>query len=294
MEFKKYQHLERIGTSATQGIENGMCYIFPKIDGTNSQLWYDNNQLQAGSRNRQLDADNDNAGFYRWALQQDKFELLFGIYPNIRLYGEWLVPHTLKTYQTNAWNNFYVFDVTINDEYLRYEDYKLILDKFDIDYIPPICKIENPSYDTLIGLLDKNIFLIEDGKGCGEGIVIKNYDFINRFGNIIWGKFVSNEFKAQNCKVNNVTELKEKSLIEQKIIDKYLTKSLIEKEKAKIEIVNGWSSKFIPILLNTVFYCLVNEELGNAVKEFKNPVIDFKSLLYISNKRIRDLLPEIF
>ena len=38
--FSKYQHVERLGTTETNGIEMGMCYIFPKIDGTNSQLWF--------------------------------------------------------------------------------------------------------------------------------------------------------------------------------------------------------------------------------------------------------------
>ena len=47
--------------------------------------------------------------------------------------------------------------------------------------------------------------------------------------------------------------------------DKYIvTKSLIEKEKAKIENENygDWSSKFIPRLINTVFYCLVKVVIG--------------------------------
>lgn len=293
MEYKKYQHLERIGTTATQGIENGMCYIFPKIDGTNSQLWYDNG-LQAGSRNRQLDELNDNAGFYLWALQQEKFKQLFSAFPNIRLYGEWLVPHTLKTYQADAWRNFYVFDVIENDNYLKYEEYQTILELYGIDYIPPICKIENPSYEKLIELLEKNTFLIEDGKGTGEGIVIKNYDFVNRFGNIVWAKIVKNEFKTKHAKVSAVSELKEKSLIEQKIVDKYVTKDLIEKEKAKIENESGWSSKYIPRLFNTVFYCLVSEESWNFVKEFKNPTIDFKRLSYLANNKIKELTPNLF
>ena len=62
MEFKKYQHVERFGAIETNGIEYGMCYVFPKIDGTNSQLWMDGG-LHAGSRNRELSLDNDNAGF---------------------------------------------------------------------------------------------------------------------------------------------------------------------------------------------------------------------------------------
>ena len=38
MEFTKYQHIERLGTTETNGIEMGMCYIFPKIDGTNFRI----------------------------------------------------------------------------------------------------------------------------------------------------------------------------------------------------------------------------------------------------------------
>ena len=37
--FVKYQHIERFGTQETEGIENGTCYVFPKIDGTNASLW---------------------------------------------------------------------------------------------------------------------------------------------------------------------------------------------------------------------------------------------------------------
>lgn len=32
MEFEKYQHVERFGTTETEVIENGTCYVFPKID----------------------------------------------------------------------------------------------------------------------------------------------------------------------------------------------------------------------------------------------------------------------
>ena len=33
MNFRKYQHIERFGTTEVQDIEIGECYIFPKIDG---------------------------------------------------------------------------------------------------------------------------------------------------------------------------------------------------------------------------------------------------------------------
>lgn len=31
--------------------------------------------------------------------------------PNFRLYGEWLVPHTITNYNPEAYNHFYLFDI---------------------------------------------------------------------------------------------------------------------------------------------------------------------------------------
>ena len=88
--------------------------------------------------------------------------------------------------------------------------------------------------------------------------------------------------------------IKEKSLIEQRIVNKYVSESLIKKEFAKIENEKGWSSKLIPQLLNTVFYCLVKEESWNYVKEFKNPTINYSIIKGLTVEKIKTVLPEIF
>lgn len=293
MEFLKYQHVERFGTPETEGIDNGMCYIFPKIDGTNAQLWMDGG-LKAGSRNRELSVDNDNAGFYNWALSQLPILNFFHSNPNLRLYGEWLVPHSLKTYNDNAWRQFYVFDVMDDENYLSYETYKPMLEEFGIEYIPPICKVNNPSYELVVSQLDKNGYLIKDGSGVGEGIVVKNYDYKNKFGRVVWGKIVTNEFKAKHSKCQ-ITELNGSTLIEETICNRYVTKALAEKEYAKIITESeGWNPKYIPRLLNTVYYCLVTEECWNFVKEFKNPTVDFKRLQFFCTQRVKELLPNVF
>lgn len=293
MEFKKYQHIERFGTAEVEGIQNGKCYIFPKIDGTNASLWWSNG-LKAGSRNRELSIDNDNAGFYKWALGQEHIIQFLKSHQNVRLYGEWLVPHTLKTYNDNAWRNFYVFDVMVGDEYADYTKYSELLQQHNIEYIPPICIINNPSYERLIGLLEQNDYLVKDGNGIGEGIVIKNYDYKNKYGRVVWAKIVSNEFKGKHKKAMP-NEIKEKNLVEKDIVDKYITRSLLDKEQSKIENeMNGWSSKYIPRLINVVFYNLIREESWNFVKEFKNPTIDFKRLSFFTTSKIKELKPDVF
>ncbi len=294
MEFLKYQHVERFGTPEVEGIEHGMCYVFPKLDGTNAQLWTDGESLKAGSRNRELSLDNDNHGFMNWAVKQQNIKELFLKFPNIRLYGEWLVPHTLKTYQENAWRCFYVFDVMKDDIYLSYTDYKTLLDEYEIEYIPALCTFENPTYESLVKILDKNDYLIQDGKGSGEGIVIKNYNYKNKYGRVTWAKIVKNEFKAQHRKVSDVNEIKDKKMVEADIVDKYVTLSLIEKELAKITSEVEWTSKLIPRLLNTVFYCLVKEESWNYVKAFKNPTVNYGTLQHFTIAKIKELKPELF
>lgn len=294
MEFKKYQHIERLGTTETNNIMIGMCYVFPKIDGTNASIWLDDNKLQAGSRTRHLTLEQDNAGFLAWASIQPNLLLFLSENPHLRLYGEWLVPHTLKTYNQSAWRKFYVFDVMDGERYLPYEQYKELLDKYNIEYIPPICKIKNPTYERLIAQLEKNGYLIEDGKGTGEGIVIKNYDYENKFRRTTWAKIVKNEFKAEHQRVSDVTEIKENKIIEEEIVNKFVTLSLVEKEHAKIDNETGWTSRQIPQLLNTVYYCLVSEETWNFIKVFNKPTVDFKRLFYFTTNKIKELMPHLF
>lgn len=293
--FFKYQHIERIGTTEVNGILEGECFVFPKIDGTNSCLWINaEGKLQGGSRNRHLSVESDNAGFYNWALGQEVFERFFAKYPRLRLYGEWLVKHTLQTYQDTAWRKFYVFDIIGPEGYLTYPEYSQILDEFGIEYIPAMFRVVNPTEQRMYECLESNTYLIKDGLGCGEGIVIKNYGFKNKYGRTTWAKIVRNEFKAAHSKSETPT-VKERLQVEDAIVNKYITSALIEKERAKIELETGdWSSKMIPRLLNTVFYCLVSEESWNFVKEHKNPIIDFKKLAAYTTAKIKEVCPEIF
>ena len=298
MEFKKYQHVERFGTTEVDGIEFGLCHIFPKIDGTNASVWW-NNGVNAGSRRRHISVDDDNAGFAQFATNDEKIEKFLSENQELRLYGEWLVPHSLKTYREDAWRKFYVFDVCRDKddsvEYLTYEEYSILLEKYGIEYIPPICTINNSSYDQLVEQLRQNIFLIEDGKGVGEGIVIKNYSFVNRFNRTTWAKIVTSEFKAKHAKAMGAPTKEGRKMIEAEIAEKYVTKALCEKEFAKIvNEQNGWQSKFIPRILNTVFYSVITEECWNFVKEHKNPKIDFKTLKHFVQNKTKEHLAQLF
>ena len=297
MTFRKYMHLERFGATEVNGIEVGDCYIFPKIDGTNSSVWLEDGEIQAGSRNRHLSTDKDNAGFCAFVNSDDGFNLLAFLQDNqnLRLYGEWLVPHTLKTYRDDAWRKFYVFDVydDKSEKYISYTEYYELLGDYGIDCIPPICIVKNPHVEKLINLLDSNSYLIKDGDGFGEGIVIKNYDFVNRYGRTTWAKIVRNEFKEKHARNSEIRISNQTKEIEMSIVNDFVTSSLVEKTYAKIAI-DGWQSKMIPRLLNTVFYDLVNEDIWTAVKKYKMPRVDFKRLNTLTIAKIKELKPDLF
>lgn len=300
MNFVKYQHVERYGTDEVDGINIGTCYVFPKIDGTNSSVWPgDDGLIHGGSRNRELAVESDNAGFFNSARVNQKIIDYLAAHPTHRLYGEWLVPHTLKTYREDAWRKFYVFDVCIDKddgslEYIPYDIYKAFLDEFEIDYLSPIRIIKNGEYDDFVKCLDENTYLVKDGEGFGEGVVIKNYDFYNKYGRQTWAKIVRAEFKEKHGKTMGAP-VSECKMVEEDIVDEYVTAALIDKERAKIVNDNsGWTSKCIPILLSTVFHELINEEMWNILKKFKNPKIDFRALNTLVIAKIKSTRPDIF
>jgi len=298
-EFRKYQHIERFGNLEVDSIELGVCYIFPKIDGTNASFWVSDGDIKVGSRNRKLSLEKDNGGCYAAVLEDKKLLAFFEKYPQYRLFAEWLIPHSLKTYKENAWRKYYIFDVCLDTEdgleYIPYENYQPLLEEFELDYIPPLTILKNGSYDSFIKQLENNVFLIEDGKGIGEGIVIKNYDFKNKFGRTTWAKIITSEFKEKHNKVMGAPEMNGALMIEEKIIEKFCTKTLIEKNYAKVtNDNNGWTSKNIPELFNRVFYDLINEEMWNILKEYKNPKVDFRILFRFAGHKIKQVKKELF
>jgi len=156
------------------------------------------------------------------------------------LFGEWLVPHSLKTYRDDAWRRFYIFDVCIDRdedvlEYIPYDIYMPMLKEFNLDYIPPIATITNPTYESLIKALEKTgQFLVKDGAGNGEGLVVKNYNYYNKYGRQTWAKIVTNEFKEKNAKEFGCPNIQASKLVEESITNDFCTNAFIEKEYSKL------------------------------------------------------------
>ena len=296
--FREYMHVEKFDNDPVLGIEIGECYVFPKLDGSNASAWFlpDSGIIMGGSRHRELTFDADNQGFYSTICNQESLLKLFAKYPHFTLYGEWMVPHTLKTYREDVWRKFWVFDVFNNDtlEYLHYETYKPLLEEAGVDYVPPLAIVKAGNIEQFTKCLSNNILFIQDGAGTGEGIVIKNYDFKNKDGDTIWAKIIASDFKEKHHKAMGPPEIGG-VLDEEQIATTFVTEALVTKNYAKIKNdKNGWKSEYIPELLGRVWYDVINEEMWNILKDKKYKVINFPVLQRMVTKVVKQKLPEVF
>lgn len=305
MVFTKYQHVGRIGSDETEGLLDGVCHVFPKMDGSNMCAYSEDGELRTMSRNRVVEPPEPFAVFARG---HDGVRRFIGDFPGLRLYGEWMTPHTVKSYVPEVWNRWLVFDVVADDpdavygwsggtlecggrRYIPYEEYAPILEAYGIDIIPPLAVIDHPSVEELQVIADTgNTWMVSEGRGCGEGVVVKRYGFQNRFGHTVWAKVLNSAF----CTFGRTDRESDGDPVEKQIADRYVTRDLVEKERSRIAAESYGKGGMEPRLLSTVYHCLLTECIWDAVKRFKSPTVDFKKLRAECERRTRELLPDVF
>ena len=292
MQYKSYQHIEKLGNKEVEGILKGKCSIQPKIDGTNGVVWLgDDGIIHAGSRNRDLSLDNDNAGFYNTVIKDDNIRKYLLDNPNHYLYGEWLVPHTIRYYHPESWKHFYVFDIFSYDRgYIPYDEYSKELDKYGISYIPEIISIDNPTMEDLTKYLKETKYLIPEDK-MSEGIIIKNYEYRNQYGRCTYAKIVAEEFFNTKSLLRMKNHEAKDKTSEKDIVTTMLSEPLIRKEFAKIKLAypDARRQELIGRTLNTIFHVFIHEELLDYIEK-KKPLINFYYLKKECDERIKEVL----
>lgn len=313
MIFKKFMHIEKLGTSEVEGILDGTVDLFYKIDGTNGCIFLkDDGSLGFGSRKRELTEGSDNQNFRCNILNDtqlvNKLLQYLNKYPNRIIYGEWLVPVTIKRYKKDAWNKFYIFDIMefdssvddsniLDDEYTRkheryisYDEYSQELDELGLLFVQKIATLENPTPEQINSLLElTGNFLISEG--LGEGIVIKNYNYKNRYGRTTWAKVLTEDFKNSKQHLRSANKVEKVEYpVEHKIIQ-MLTVEHIYKEYSKLQELKGeWSSKYIPELLNRVFMEFWKDNWEIILNKHRMPTINFRILKTLSDKQVKTVL----
>jgi len=284
--FHAYEKVERLEKEECDGILNGGCYIFEKIDGANAQIYLDTEtrEIAFGSRNRVLGvgenliSGDSFRGFAGWVKEnKDKLTRFFNLHPNFILNGEWLIKHSLQ-YSATAYSRFYVFDIYdfANQRYIGIESHRSWQDllNLEIDVIPFDGWINNPTTENLKAFLE---LPSRYGASFREGIVIKNYDFCNKFGRQPYAKLLHETFKEVKSAPKPPPG---EDAIERAIQVQYVTAARVEKIRNKIADtqVERPGMKEIPKLINMVWYDIITEEMNDILKRLKDPTINFKLL----------------
>lgn len=279
MAFVKYMHVERLTEDniEVRGILDGKVYIYPKLDGSNHCVWYDEEkaQVRCASRNQVITSDYDPTKFVRtyYLPNKEQIDAFIMKHKDWVLYGEFMKPHVIKTYMNSVWDDWFVFDVydKTQGRWLTLEEYSTDLQNWGISMIPCMAIRFNPTIDELNELVDKNNAFMEHSADIGEGIVIKNYGYSNAYGRTIWAKIVRDEFKVKAK--STPTERGEDVSLEYTLANQYLTPDFIEKEYYKFIDVSGeWNDKMIPSFIQQVMFEWWKDYSYDVIATLKKPI----------------------
>lgn len=197
--------------------------------------------------------------------------------------------HTIA-YKETAYKKWYMFDIWNGDDhkYLPFEKVKEIADAWGLSTVPFIEKIENPSVEYLQTLAGKSVL-----GDRGEGIVIKNLDFVNKFGDVNFAKLVTESFKEDNAVTFGGNNKHSDTYYEVYVVNKYMTLARVQKVMNKIqpEINEKLDMKHIPRIMGTCFHDMMVEEIWQITKDVS--VLNFKVLKRIADKKCKQIFVDI-
>lgn len=262
-DIKKYTDVTRFGKNGTlKAIKDGNnISITEKIDGANSSFIYDETSpigIACYSRNTVLSKGNTLSGFYVW-VEDNIAPIKEILVKKYRYYGEWLVQHKVK-YKEEMYKNFYLFSIWDEDkeEYVSEDIVRSEADRLRLKTVPLIYEGKFISLDHIMSFVGKSEMTLEPNKG--EGVVVKNTNYKDRYGKQLFVKFISQEFsEVAKQKVHNVNTELINSL--QKV-DMVVTKNRIEKMLLKLVDENVIKSDY------------TLEDMGSVLKVMNTSIFD--------------------
>lgn len=288
MQFRKYEKIYRLTKEEVDGILIGTVNITEKLDGANLSIWLgEGGEIRVGSRNNDLTANgNEFNGAVKYCNTHPGIRKCLEDHPTWRLYGEWLVRHTLN-YNETAYKKFYLFDIreeTYGD--FRNQDFVQTYGKgYGIDVVPFLGEFTNPTLQELTKLVEQPSVY---GK-TREGIVIRNPEFTNQFGDKCNAKLVSEGFMEDNGVTFGGNNKYSEAYWEQYISNKYITLERVQKimNKLQPEIEGRLDMQHIPRIINTVYHDMLVEEAWEIANKAKK--IDYDVLKRICGKKARQV-----
>ena len=294
--FKRYPKVHRLGKEETDGILEGVVHIEEKIDGANVSIWCENGELQCGTRNNHIKEGFN--GFVDYVKSHPTLPTLFARCPHLRLYGEWLVRHTIA-YNETAYKQFYLFDVTSRNEETdadpeaREEFWpKMAVRELAKDYGLNIPEYHgtflNPKVEEIMAYVGKSTL-----GGKGEGVVLKNMEVRDKFGNHNYAKIVTESFKEDNGVTFGGNNKHSDSYWEMYVVNKYMTLARIEKIMNKLQpiIDKKLDLEHIPRISNTAYHDMLTEEIWEIAGKVQT--INFATLKRLAMKKAVQIYKDI-
>lgn len=289
MQFKEYRKIHRFGSEENEGILEGFCFIQEKVDGANTSIWVrEDGWLGKGSRTQDVTGGEFN-GFVKYVETNEGIKRLLTDFPHYRLYGEWLVRHTLQ-YKETAYKQWYLFDILNeqNNKMLNIQEISAIAQLYNIKTPKLFAELINPKLEDIMKFVGQS----ELGER-GEGVVIKNFGFINKFGDLEYAKIVTDKFKEDNALVFGGNNKHCESYWEIYAVNKYITLERVRKIMNKIQptVNHVLGMEETARIINSVHHDAITEEIWEIQK--KIPKLDFKKFAHLSCRKAAQIYHDI-
>lgn len=198
--MKPYPKINTIGKFRdAEKIKDGLVHLEEKIDGSQFRTFVHNDELEHGSKSQ-----SPPDGMFAKAVENIN-KILNGFKPDkpTMIYSEFLKSpkHNTLAYDRVPNDNLIVFDVNIDDVYLRPKEKKEFCNKLGLECVPLLAEIDGSqiNIDYLKTFFDTDSIL---GGQKIEGVVVKNYSQFYTVepyvGNPIFIKYVRDDFKELN------------------------------------------------------------------------------------------------
>jgi hypothetical protein len=223
--------------------------------------------------------------FQECVRANEKISTALSTQPGLRLYGEWLVKHTI-TYPDTAYRKIYLFDV-YDEEGAYYWNQDKVAElsaMLDLEY--PQLFTPAPVFlktDEIKEFVGKSFIAAN-----GEGVVIKHGGFKNKFGDLVYAKLVHEKFKETNAIVFGGNNKHSEAYNEMYIVNKYCTLGRVQKNMQKLQNITEkrLDMEHTSQVAGTCYHDMITEDIWEIVKKIK--VIDFTRLQRLSmNKFIQ-------
>ena len=276
-EIIKYTDVIRFGKSCTEGVlqEGDYISITQKLDGANASFVLDEtNEVGVSSywHNKPVTKENNLRGYYEWIIK-NVIPIKQELNPRYRYYGEYLVSHKV-IYKPKAYQQFYLFSIwdEVSQLYLSDEIVKSEAERLHIKTVPYFYEGKYISFEHLMSFVGKSDLTLTPD--TGEGIVVKNIKYINKYGRQLFVKLVSEKFaEVQKQKLpknpnvaNGLTE----------IVKSVLTKARLSKLILKLVDEGLVQENYAIEDMGTILRTLGSRTYDDIMKEESDLFVDYE------------------